>query len=76
MLCGLKKQDFFPLVTSFQGLSVFEGAGHTGDTAKLGFSGSQKILHQLQLKDLIISSNFIALHQSLIAFLAIMKDWN
>lgn len=52
MLCGLKKWDYFPLVTSFQGLSIFKGVGPTGDkvfdTAKLCFSGPQKMLHKLQ----------------------------
>lgn len=39
MLCGLKKKDFFRLVTSFQAFSIFKRVGHTGDkifdTAKL-----------------------------------------
>lgn len=52
MLCGLKKKDFLPLVTSFQALSIFKRIGHTGDkifdTAKLSINCPQKLLHHLQ----------------------------
>lgn len=52
MLRVLKKKDFFPLVTSFQALSIFKRIGDTGDkifdTAKLSINHIQKLLHHLQ----------------------------